>query len=296
MLLLAVLFSGDAGGLNAGGVEGDCTCDQLPPEELERILREMESEVKVVKSHEVLSFAEELFSQGEYRAAAVEYLRFVILFPNSDSVDYAHFMVGYSYKLAGMYESAERVFKTHIEEGRKGKVWAHYELAKIYLYLGDTVAFYAELSEMPRKSLHRRVLLAWMKLSEGDWMGAKRLLAGTELASAVYKPRLKSPLMAALLSVVPGLGRLYLGDKGTAFMGFFLSGGFYGLSAYYHFKEGREIPAAASLGVALAFHAGQVYGSWAEAKVMNRAEWRALLENFSRESEKHLKPHISDFI
>ncbi len=287
--------NGAATGMGKDTLE-DCTCDQLPPEELERILKQMEKEAKIVRPEDVLAFAEDLYRRGKYREAAVEYLRFVTLFPNSDSVDYAHFMVGYNYKLAGMYESAEKMLKKHINEGRKGQVWAHYELAKLYLYLGDTVAFYSELSEMPRKSLQRKVLIAWMKLGKGDWIGARRAVTGTPLADYLQPPALKSPTKAALLSLIPGLGRLYVGDKGTAYMGMLFVGGFYALAAYYQFKEHRTVPALAALGVGLAFHAGQIYGSWAEAKVINRAEWRQVIENFSRGVEEHVKPRIDDFL
>ena len=297
MLLFLVLATGDtARPAAATDTAEPCTCDQLPPEELERILKEMEREARIVRPEDVLSFAEDLFRRGKYREAAVEYLRFVTLFPNSDSADYAHFMVGYSYKLAGMYESAERVLKAHINEGRRGQTWAHYELATLYLYLGDTVAFYSELSQMPRRSLQRRVLIAWMRLGKGDWMGARRVLAGTPLEPYLQPPALKSPLKAALLSIVPGLGRLYVGDKGTAYMGFLFVGTFYALAAYYHFKEHRDVPALASLGVGMAFHAGQIYGSWAEAKVINRAEWRQVMESFERGVKEHVRPKIDDFL
>lgn len=296
MFLLTLLLGASGGQSGTADSLQPCTCDQLPPEEIERMLKEMEREVRVVRAKEVLSFAEDLQRRGKYREAAVEYLRFVTLFPNSDSADYAHFMAGYNYKLAGMYESAEKLLKRHIEEGRKGQVWAHYELAKLYLYLGDTVAFYSELSEMPRKSLQRRVLIAWMKLGKGDWKGARKVLVGTPLESYLQPPNLKSPTVAALLSIVPGLGRLYIGDKGTAFMGFLFVGGFYALASYYHFKEHRDVPALASLGVGMAFHAGQIYGSWAEAKVINRAEWRQVMEGFERGVEEYVKPDIGDFL
>ncbi|NPB02975.1 MAG: hypothetical protein GXO39_00980 [Thermotogae bacterium] len=273
-----------------------CTCDQLPPEELEKILRQMGKEVRTVKAKEILDFAESLRKDGKCREAAVEYLRFTTLFPSSDSADYAHFMVGYCYKMAGMYESAERVFKAHINEGRRGQVWAHYELAKLYLYLGDTVSFYSELSQMPRKSLQRKALIAWMRLSSGDWNGAFKMVVGTPLQSYLTPPKLRSSTKAALLSLIPGLGHLYLGDRGTAYMGMLFVGSFYALAAYYGLKEHRPIPALASLGAGLAFHIGQIYGSWAMARVMNRAEWKQVLEEFSRGVEKVVNPKLEDFL
>ncbi len=248
-----------------------------------------------VRPEQIFSFAEDLYSEGKYREAALEFLRFITLFPNSDSVDYAHFMVGYSYKMANLLDFAENIFKKHIREKRRGSVWAHYELAKIYLYRGDTFKFYEELSEMPDNSVQKKSLMAWMKLQEGDWREAKRIVEGTVLERYINDPELKSPTKAAALSIIPGLGRYYLGDKGTAFMGLFMAGGFYVLSAYYKFKENRNIPALASLGVATAFHAGQIYGAYVFAKVINRSRWRELLENYSRAVEKYMNPDYEDF-
>ncbi|NPA80716.1 MAG: hypothetical protein GXO29_06685 [Thermotogae bacterium] len=292
MVLLMLVFQTPG----ASDTTEPCTCDQLPQEEIERILKQMEEETRSVHPSEVLSFAESLFKDGKYREAALEYLRFVTLFPNSDSADYAHFMAAYSYELAGLYESAERLFKKHLEEGRRGEVWVHYELARMYLHLGDTVAFYSELSQMPRKSLQRKVLIAWLKLAQGNWEGARRILAGTPLQEYLQPPNLKSPTKAALLSIVPGLGQAYVGNRGTAYMGVAFVGGFYALAGYYAFKEKRLLPALASLGVGLAFHAGQIYGSWAMAKVINRTEWREVMESFKRGVDEVVRPKIDDFL
>ncbi|MEO0139704.1 MAG: hypothetical protein ABIL16_06710 [candidate division WOR-3 bacterium] len=244
---------------------------------------------------QVFSFAEELYSEGKYREAALEFLRFITLFPNSDSVDYAHFMAGYSYKLANLLDFAEEIFKRHIVENKRGKVWAHYELAKIYLYKGDTFKFYEELSKMPDNSVQKKSLVAWMRLQEGDWKEAKRVVAGTVLERYIYDPDLKSPKKAAFLSIIPGFGRYWLGDRGTALMGAFMVGTFYVLGFYYKFREKRDIPAYASFGVGVAFHAGQIYGSYAFAKVINRERWRELLENYSRAVEKYMDPKYDDF-
>jgi len=248
-----------------------------------------------VYPEQIFSFAEELYSEGKYREAALEYIRFFSLFPQSDSVDYAHFMAGYSYKMAKLLDFAEEIFKRHIREKRRGTVWAHYELAKIYLYKGDTFKFYEQLSEMPENSLQRKSLVAWMKLQDGNWVEAKRAVEGTVLERYVKDPQLKSPRKAALLSIVPGLGRYWLGDRGTALMGFFTVMGFYALGFYYKFKEKRDIPAYASFGAGLAFHAGQIYGSYVFAKVLNRERWRELLEEYSRAVENFMNPKFEDF-
>ncbi len=244
---------------------------------------------------QILIFAEELYSEGKYREAALEFIRFFSLFAQSDSADYAHFMAGYSYKMANLLDFAEEIFKRHIRENRKGTVWAHYELAKIYLYKGDTFKFYEQLSAMPENTLQRKSLIAWMRLQEGDWKGAKNAVEGTVLERYIKDPQIKSPRKAALLSIIPGLGRYWLGDEGTAAMGFFTVMGFYTLGIYYKFKERRNIPAYASFGAGMAFHAGQIYGSYAFAKVLNRERWKELLNGYSRAVENLMNPKFEDF-
>ena len=85
------------------------------------------------------------------------------------------------------------------------------------------------------------------------------------LVQNTIKSHKKSPYFASLLSVIPGLGRIYLGRPGDGFIGFintFLTGN----TAYYAIKNNRPIVGTLFSVAFFYVYFGEIYGTWRTAE------------------------------
>ena len=84
-----------------------------------------------------------------------------------------------------------------------------------------------------------------------------------------FDPPYKSPAWAGVLStLVPGCGKMYVGDWGDGIAGFLITGLFAYL-AYDNFKNDNTTKAWIFTGIGAFFYAGNIYGSIAAAQIFN---------------------------
>jgi TM2 domain-containing membrane protein YozV len=95
-------------------------------------------------------------------------------------------------------------------------------------------------------------------------------------------PPYKSPVLAGILSVIPGLGKVYTENYTDGLFAAVLTGVF-GYIAYTDFKADHQTRAWIFTGVTAFFYAGNIYGSVASAQIYNakiRFNFEAELHDF----------------
>jgi len=109
----------------------------------------------------------------------------------------------------------------------------------------------------------------------------------------------RSPVVAGLLSIVPGLGYVYTGYYQTAISSLILNGILFG-SAYELREHGLKFTASSAVGIGLGWYVGSIYGSIQSAKKRNKAIRQAHFQNNLYPSAFQLEQRIlksnNDFI
>jgi tetratricopeptide (TPR) repeat protein len=233
-----------------------------------------------------LDFAESLLEEGDHYRAIGEYKRALFLGLEDAPAAQARYRIGVAY-LRGEQPSAaaEHYARLIPRSGPALKPGLELQLAYALALGGEALRAQAALSswlaahdsdpEVPRA----RYLLGWSWISLEhpveafaqftalpDFDGKQSLLDGT--ASLETLPR-KSPLTAGLLSAVPGLGHVYLGQPLIGLAALLWNGLF--SFALVHTLRTQQWGAAAVLGALEAtWYAGTVFGAVSGAHKHNR--------------------------
>jgi TM2 domain-containing membrane protein YozV len=84
-----------------------------------------------------------------------------------------------------------------------------------------------------------------------------------------FDPPYKSPAWAGIFSaIIPGSGKMYVGEWGDGIAGFLLTG-LFAFLAYDNFKADHKTRAWIFTGIGAFFYAGNIYGSIAAAQIYN---------------------------
>jgi len=251
-----------------------------------------------------LAFADHLFEEGDYLRAAAEYERAFFLSSDPDLRDVAAYRAGLCYEMAGRVERALRLYG--MVRGELASEAAYRSALTLY----DAGRYREAISRLDRLEAdpgvgdRASILKGVCLLRLGDPEGARAILldlsrkggdeelrsAASALAELAVKfksiPR-RSPLLASLLSVIPGLGKLYAG-RGYDGLYALLTIGSGGFLAYRGFSRSGVRSAQGWIfgALTLAFYLGDIYGSkWAAREFNRRKE-----EEFWEEVESHLAP------
>lgn len=256
------------------------------------------------------AFADHLFQNGEYRRAAEEYERFVFFFPAHELRRKAEFQTAEAYRLAGDLATAIKYYQPLTRfsgaEPDPISVDAYFMLSETYLRMrADSQALLqlrniialCDKIEILDKAYYR---MGWIFVGQGDWSGAKRSWNLISAHDHYPKQRLlkaaeedmpqipkKSPAMAGTLSVIPGMGQLYLGRGQDALVAFVITGGTM-WAAYEAFDN--ELPV---LGVMLSmvgagFYTGNIYSAVSGAHKYNHYQ----IQQFSTQLRQELDAQI----
>lgn len=256
------------------------------------------------------AFADHLFQNGEYQRAAEEYQRFVFFFPAHELRRKAEFQTAEAYRLSGDLATAIKYYQPLTRfsgaEPDPMAVDAYFMLSETYLrmravsqallQLRNIIALCDKI-DIRDKAYYR---MGWIYAEQGDWRGAKRAWNLISTQSRYPKQRLlkaagedmpqipkKSPALAGTLSVIPGMGQLYLGRSQDALAAFVITGGTM-WAAYEAFDN--ELPA---LGVMLSmvgasFYAGNIYSAVSGAHKYNHYQ----IQQFSTQFRQKLDAQI----
>jgi len=134
----------------------------------------------------------------------------------------------------------------------------------------------------------------WSSLLEGDLFSARRYLLSrysylpvtTSLVEfhlyRLEKVSTRSPLLAGILSIVPGLGQFYVGRWVEGLSALFVNG-VLGYATYALYRKG-EIPLSVFLaGITLTWYGGNIYSAVDLARKYNERLWRETLNPFQKE-------------
>jgi len=241
---------------------------------------------------EVLSFARQLVRVGQPEAAAIEFRRFLFLFPDDPRAPAARLDLAEACLEAGRPGESRRVLfelPPQPDETLAGR--AVLLLGRVEKESGRTVEAEAILARLARDEAfslairdEARYRLGWLYLERGAWAEAGQafsamdpagqrgleaaLLARDAPGGAVLER--KSPLGAGIMSgLLPGLGQVYLKRFSDAAWSAGLSFG-PGVLSCLAFVGGSFVTGGVLAGLAVAFWAGNVYNAVNQAHQANR--------------------------
>lgn len=237
-----------------------------------------------------------LFSRGEYRAASLELHRYLYYLPGHPSSFYARYVLALCRANLGETGRAEAELRTLARDLERGggfsKLRSEVLVQTMNMQLRgerfDDLLLLYEALEIQARPLAQRLavyadaLVLAALISDGRWEQARarlrksRALEGRICASLEQELNLllasekKSPLLAGLLSVMPGLGHLYTGRSADGFRSLAVNAAFAGLAGMA-FLQGAVLPALL-LGTAEIFlYVSNIYGGINAALQVNAA-------------------------
>ena len=242
------------------------------------------------RAKEAAAFAASLAREGDDYRAIGEYKRALFLDPASPEAIGWQLAIGEAYRAGGQYEEAGKQFDALAQAGTAGRAAAKLGAAKSWLsarrygraaaraksaaqaYAGDAQkvreAEYLEGWALVRAGRDGEAAQAFAaargpgKVGEG----AQRLVL--VMPQLQHLPS-KSPVLAGVLGLVPGLGHLYLGDPGTAVSALVWNGVFGW--ALYEAVAAKSWSLAVVLGMFEAmWYGGSIVGSISGAHRFNR--------------------------
>ncbi|ADO75830.1 tetratricopeptide repeat protein [Stigmatella aurantiaca] len=243
---------------------------------------------------EQLGFAGALHAEGDYYRAIGEYKRFLYLYPDEPRADEARLSIGRAYAQGGQADAAEAYFlslsgispawrsRSMLEIGWARAMAGRPEAAALSLK-----AFLREPGPLAEDGAHRaRYLLGWSLLELGQGSEASQAFAAlppfpgqgrlTEAARSWGALPRKSPVLAGVLSLIPGAGHVYIGEPvvGLAALAW---NGLFSFALYESIRQ-EQLGIAVLLGALESlWYTGTIFGAVSGAQKYNRdVRWRAL--------------------
>lgn len=234
-----------------------------------------------------LGFARSLDSEGDYYRAIGEYKRFLYLYPDSPLADEARLAIGRAYVHGEQPDAAEAHFLSLAELSPEWRArsqlelgWARYASGRSQAAIFSLRSFLRWTDAQDAADTDRaRYLLGWALLAQDDGAAAMEAFASisslpekaqlTEAAKSWPSQPRKSPLLAGLLSVVPGAGHLYIGEPlvGLAALGW---NGLFSFALYESIRR-DQVGVAVLLGaLEMIWYTGTIFGAVSGAQKYNR--------------------------
>jgi tetratricopeptide (TPR) repeat protein len=225
-------------------------------------------------------FADRLYEKGEYAWAYLEYERLLFARPDTEALALWKYRCGKCLMQTGRYEQAVAAFSGLVPAGRYGDSaslqaalcevrMGKTELAKRYLQpcrldFANIVRGYAAFL-----SSDYQAAASALKTVRNDSPDAFKARALEKVVADAAGLKRKHYLPALALSLIPGLGHLYCGDKGDALMTAITVATGAGITGYYAYHKSRTRAITAGTVTGL-FYAGGIYGAAMTVKIHNR--------------------------
>ncbi len=239
---------------------------------------------------ENLAFAEHLFAQRDFYRAITEYQRYLFQHPDSPKTSWLRFRIGQSYLRGGKALAAHGAFADLEQDATDERIrqWAILGQARAFLLQGLTLQAADRLLDLQERELPphmaglSRYLLGSAHARNGSFAQAQTAFASLHpdhalsLQANKLSARLgevdlphKSPAAAGLLSIVPGLGHMYLQEYTVALTAAVWNGLF--AYAAYDTLRSRQWGAGILLAaLELFWYSGTIYGAVSGAQRFNR--------------------------
>ncbi|MBL90190.1 MAG: hypothetical protein CMH56_00060 [Myxococcales bacterium] len=248
-----------------------------------------------------IEFADHLFADGDFYRAITEYRRYLFQVKGQgDAAARAACAIGEALYRGGQFEAAAVQWDEVAQRAQaSGLRWqALFSAGLAYLTAEQSFAakprfrLIAEDESAPALlRAHAQWFLAWGHLDAGEIELARMVLGGLiasegplhEQAQGLHSaiapealPKGKSPLMAGLLSAIPGLGHFYLGQWQTGFTSMLWSGVLLAGAGYSAYTQDYVVAGALAV-IGLGWYSGGAYGAISGAMQHNRDQihnWR----------------------
>jgi len=239
----------------------------------------------------MFNFADELHKNGEYYRAITEYQRYIFYYPGGYRSNQACIQVSRCLLEGGKPFEAVEWGKKARPQIPKGRYSAELNLltGRGYLLLDNYKEARTVLAEgiqdadtIPDFADEGRFLVGISYIYEEQWGGASKAFSSVSPSSPFYERankysteaktgvnlHFKNTTLATTLSIVPGLGYLYSGERGTA-MASFIVNGLFGWGTYEAFRK-KEYGIGVVIGLfSLGWYTGNIYGGSASAARYN---------------------------
>jgi tetratricopeptide (TPR) repeat protein len=250
----------------------------------------------------LFAFANRLRDEGDDARAITEYRRLLFHFPRSRRASAARLAMGRCYARLEAWDEAEAELARLADGDDEWARAAAYERALVRRsakqYEAAALAYHAFATEHPDdpRAAEARWQGAWCLLLDHRFERAERAFADVkvphphaedaarlarECRRLAGMPR-KSPLLAGILGIVPGLGHFYVGRYKDGLVSLGVSG-LFGLGANSAFRHGAR-GAGVVLGLlGVNFYAGGLFGGVNWAHRVNRAKAQREIDALRRE-------------
>jgi hypothetical protein len=218
----------------------------------------------------ILKFAEHLYAQEDYAAALQEYRRY--MFAADTTYDYVREKIIDCLIQLDRHQEAIKESANIMDVNER-----NYTKGMIFFLASDLDSSrnYLHKVEIPYETDARRMIgLCYareFKFHEAE----------TYIGLPAEKPAYKKIAAGALLSLFPGGGHFYAGRYGDGIYSFIIVGTAALLSYYYHDRD-EKIKFAFSLGAAVLFYGGNIYGGINAVRNYNYYENERYLEQIIR--------------
>ncbi len=237
-------------------------------------------------------FANRLYKEGDFLLAALEYERLIYFSDSTTMVPTWRYMLGMSYRRAGLHQKAIERF-LHIDSLHEVYTVARYRAAQSYLSLHRIDKAQSMLRDSRTDSCI--LLRGYTRLLQHRYAHARKDFQRIDSGSAhIQKARAmaritdtlvnftpKRYIYAGLLSVVPGLGHTYTGQWKDGLFSLSVVGTFGGV-AYYYYHHDAYTRAATVGTISALFYAGSIYGALTGVKLFNRDRKQQLEQRAQR--------------
>lgn len=217
-------------------------------------------------------FADHLFSGKDYLRSVFEYGKL----PEYEKNDTIEFKIPLAYQLMGKYDLALEKFLSVNKES------VYYdqsvkEYYKTLLQAGRYNELQSKLANNDVKDFQRLLYLSYLFTSnelptEQNFLEAFPLSGKESLLNFFNEkknPPYKSSLLSGLFSaIIPGSGKIYLGEIGDGITAFIATSLFAFLS-YDNFRANHDFRGWLFSGLGFFFYTGNIYGSVAAAQIYN---------------------------
>ncbi len=262
-----------------------------------------------ISADDMYAFAMKCYTTGDYPSAVVEFKRFVFYFPDDPRSPKAYFSIAMAYFKNQRYGAAESAFQSTVEKYPKKHVAIEsvFMISRCYLKLGDTTSAIQALQNLAartgRKQIRDRAWdrLGWIYLETGNIDQARlyfeKISASgriayhqKEILAVLDRPRkqlpYKSPVIAGVLSIIPGGGYLYCGRYQDALISFLLTSSL-GMAAYESFDKDLYALGGVISIVNLGFYGGNIYGGITSAYKYNQRAYDGFVDQLREQTRRN---------
>ncbi|OQY00809.1 MAG: hypothetical protein B6I26_05890 [Desulfobacteraceae bacterium 4572_130] len=263
----------------------------------------------IIKPDFQYEYAEQCYNNKDYSTSILEYKRFIHFFPKDKRIKYAEFKIGKAYFHLKKYLKAIDIFKkfSSFLINDTLNVESYFMLSRAYLNINKIGPAETNMKNLliltDDNNLKDRIysFLAWIYLKRAEFMETNALDKADSYITKISKigekkfhkneikkhiinikiQDKKSPTIAGIASIIPGLGFLYCERYRDAFVSFLLNTTLI-LASHKSFQNGNNALGGVLSFIETGFYSGNIYGAISSAKKYNIFKQQQIIENMHK--------------